>query len=104
MSMFREDCCDAMLLAHLNLERFEQLPSDGGREQLGVGPFRDRCAGVAEELADGFEAEAAVDEIAAECAPECVRADGGAFSPELVRGQPWRDGLGVWSRRCRRPA
>ena len=57
---------------------FEQFPADGRREELGVRTFRDRGVGMAEELADRFEAEAPVDEVAAEGASERVRADGGS--------------------------
>ena len=66
------------LLLRILTERFEQFPSDGRREKLGVRPFRDGGVGVAEELADGLEAEPSVDEVAAEGAPERVRADGGS--------------------------
>jgi hypothetical protein len=57
------------------VEGVEEFAAGGVVEQLGVGLFGDGGGGVAEQFADDFEAEALVEEVAAEGAAQGVGGD-----------------------------
>jgi len=64
----------------------EEFAAGGVVEELGVGLFGDGGGCVAEEFADDFEAEAVVEEVAAEGAAQRVGADVGFVVAVLVLG------------------
>ena len=75
----------------------EEFAAGGVVEELGVGLFGDSGGCVSEEFADDFEAEAVVEEVAAEGAPQGVGADVGFVVAVLVLGQPGAcGGRRVW--------
>src|SRR5436189_6439970 len=66
-----------------------ELGADDAGQEFCVVALGGLAAGVAEQLCDALQADAAVEQVGGECAPQCVRGDGAAAESDgLTEGSP----------------